>query len=93
MNALNDLADTSAHASLVAQVSDILACFANDDTGLLGRDNGSQGELRFGVFFFGARGYFALAVHVEAVKLVGDTAGILTGTGLRLFGGHDVGMA
>jgi hypothetical protein len=85
MNTLNDLADTGAHASLVAQVSNVLARLANNDTGLLGRNNGSQGELRLGVFLFGARGYFALTVDVEAVQLVGDAAGILTGTGLGLF--------
>lgn len=85
MDTLDDLADAGAHTSLVAQVSDVLARLAYDYSGLLGRNNGSEGELRLGVLLFGARDYFALAVHVEAVQLVGDAASILTGAGLGLF--------
>jgi hypothetical protein len=91
VDALNNLADAGAHTSLIAQVSDVLARLADDDSGLLGRDNGTQGELRLGVLFFSARGSFALAIDVEAFELVGDAAGVLAGAGLGLFGGHVVG--
>jgi hypothetical protein len=93
VNALDDLADTSAHASLVAQVSNVLACLAYDDAGLLRRDNGAQGELRVGVLLLSARSDVGLAVNGKAVELLGDAAGILAGAWLRLFGGHVVGTA
>lgn len=92
VDALDNLADAGAHTSLIAKVSDILASLAYDDAGFLGRDNGSERELRLGVLFFGARNHLALAVHVKAVELVVDTAGILAGLGL--LGRHGrVGMA
>lgn len=93
VDALDDLADASAHTSLVAQVSDVLARLAYDHAGLFRGDNGTEGELRVGVLLLSARGSICLAVNVQAVELLGDTAGILAGTGLGLFGGHVVGMA
>jgi hypothetical protein len=93
VDALDDLADAGAHACLVAQVSDVLARLADDDAGLFRGDNGAQGELRVGVLLLGARGHVGLAVDGQAVELLGDTAGVLAGAGLGLFGGHGVGMA
>lgn len=49
VDALDNLADAGAHTSLIAKVSDILASLAYDDAGFLGRDNGSERELRLGV--------------------------------------------
>jgi hypothetical protein len=45
VNALDDLADAGFHASLVAQVCDVLPAFPNDDARFLGRDNRPQGQL------------------------------------------------
>jgi hypothetical protein len=88
VDALDNLADAGAHARLVAQVSDVLARLADNDAGLLGRDNGAQGELRVGVLLLGTRGHVGLAIHVEAVKLLGDAVGVLASASLGLFGGH-----
>jgi hypothetical protein len=93
VDALDDLADAGAHARLVAQIGDVLARLANDDAGLLRGDNGAEGELRVRVLLLGARGNVGLAVHVQAVELLGDATSILAGSGLGLFGGHGVGMA
>jgi hypothetical protein len=50
MDTLDNLANTSFDASFIAQIGDVLATFANDDAGLLGRHNGSQSQLGLGVF-------------------------------------------
>lgn len=51
MNTLDYLADTCLDSSLVAKISHILASLANDYASFLGRDNGSQSELRFSILF------------------------------------------
>jgi hypothetical protein len=90
VNALHYLADTSAYASLVAQVSDVLACLANDDTSFLGGDDCAKCELRLGVLLLGARsGISCLAINVQALELIGDRIGIASGV-LGVFGGHAV---
>ena len=44
VNALDDLADTRLDAGLLAQVGYVLAALADDDAGLLGGDEGAEGE-------------------------------------------------
>src|SRR5690242_19457604 len=90
VNACDNLADTGAYARLVAQVSDVLACLANDDAGFLGRDDRAEGELRLGILLLSARsGIGCLAIYVQTLKLIGDRIGIASGV-LRFFGGHFV---
>lgn len=68
VHALNNLAHTGLDASLVAQVCDILATLANNDTSFLGGDNGSEGQVGDGVFLVGlGRG---LAVWAETSVVV-----------------------
>lgn len=55
MHTWNDLADTSANSSLVAQVRNVLACLADDNAGFLGCDNGAEGELGLTVLLVSAR--------------------------------------
>lgn len=54
MHAGYHLTDAGPDTSLLAQIGDVLTCFANDDTGLFGRDDGSQCELCGAVFLLGA---------------------------------------
>ena len=91
MDALDDLAHAGAHACLVAQVGHILACLPYDDPGLLGRDNGAEGELRFGVLFLGARLHVAVLVDAQALEGVGDLVGVLDGL-LRVLCRHVLRM-
>lgn len=65
VNALNNFADASFDASFVTEVCDVLATLSNNDTGFLGRNDGSKGKLGLGVFFVRLRGGFA--IRAEAV--------------------------
>lgn len=65
VDTLDHLADAGLDTSFVAKISDVLASLANNDTGLLGRDNGAEGKLGLGVFLVRLRGRFA--VGAEAV--------------------------
>jgi hypothetical protein len=82
VDALDDLADSSADASLIAQISNVLASLAYDDTRLFRRDNGTQGELRLGVLLLSAWGHVALTIDGKTIELISDAAGILTGAWL-----------
>jgi hypothetical protein len=44
MDARDDLADTSLYAGLVTEISDIFASLADDDAGIFGADERTQGE-------------------------------------------------
>ena len=77
VHTLDDLADAGTHARLVAQVGHVLACLANDDAGLLGRDNGAQCQLRLLVFFLGARCDVAVVTEPCTVHRAGDLADVL----------------
>ena len=44
MDAGGDLADTSLHASLIAQIGDILATFTDDYAGIFGAHKCAKGE-------------------------------------------------
>ena len=78
MDALNDLANTSLDASLVAEVGNILATLADDDTCFLGRDDGTQSQLSLGVLLVRLRGRFAIGaeavLHFQVVQRVDDIA-------------------
>ena len=80
MDAGHDFADAGSYTSLVTQVGNVLACFANNDASLLGRDNGAEGDLLIGVLFLGANRAFdvvagervAGAEAMEVLRHVGD---------------------
>lgn len=55
VNTRDNLADTSADASLVTKLGNILSSFADDDACFLRGDDGSQGDLSLGVLFICAR--------------------------------------
>lgn len=71
MNALYNLGNTSLDSSLVAQLSNILSALANDDSSLLGGDNGADSQLCLGVLFICAGGWLAIGTKsaVAVVKL------------------------
>lgn len=94
VNALYNLADTGLDTSLVSEISDILATFANNDTGFLGRDNGAKGELGLSVLLVRLRGGFTVGaealVDSKLIHLVDDIAAVVGGEGIlrgRHFGG------
>lgn len=60
MHTLDDLADSGLDASLIAQVGNIFTAFSNDDSSLLGRDDGAESELGLGVFLVCLRGGLAV---------------------------------
>lgn len=80
MDTLDHLADACLDASLVSEISDILAALANDDTGFLGGDNGAEGELGLGVFFIRLGCRFAVwsqpLVHLKVVHGVDKVAAV-----------------
>lgn len=60
VDARNDFAHARPDAGLISKVSDVLAGFADDHTGFLGRDYGAEGEFLVGVVLLAARRAFAL---------------------------------
>lgn len=88
MHARNDLADAGADSSLVAQVSHVLAGLANNDAGFLGGDNGTESELRLGVFLLGAG---TILGGVERAHLIGNVVNAGVDGGGSIFGGHGGG--
>lgn len=84
MHAWHDLADTSADSSLVAQVCDVLAGLADNDTSFLGGDNGTERELSLTIFLFGARSLFG----VEGAHLVGQVVNAGVDDGRGIFSRH-----
>jgi hypothetical protein len=48
----HNLANASLYTSLVAQISNILACLADDHASLFGRNNGTERQLGLRVFSF-----------------------------------------
>ena len=87
VNAGDNLADASANTSLVAKVGDVLAGLANDHTGLLGSDDGTESELGLVVLLLGAR--VLSTVSVERAKLVGDVVDTaVNGRRLDVLGRH-----
>lgn len=71
VNARNDLADTSSYTSLVAEISDVLAGLANDDTSFLGRDNGTKGQFLIGILLFGTLGDILAIVGGKVAEALG----------------------
>jgi len=67
MNSLDNLGDTSLDAGLVSKISNVLASLANDDSGLLGGDEGTEGQ--------GGVGIGSLAILDEVVIIVVVTLG------------------
>lgn len=60
MNALHDLAYSGLDSGLVAQLGDILAALADDNTGLFGGHDSAQGQLGLGVLLVGSRRRFSI---------------------------------
>lgn len=89
MNTLDHFANASFDASLFAEVSNILASFADDDTGFFGRNNGAEGQLRLRVLFFSLGLFVSSITHVELVHAIGK-AGVVNVVGIdgRFSGCH-----
>lgn len=86
VDAGNDFADPSTHTSLVAQVGNILASFANDNPSFLGGDNGTEGELLLRVLFLGALDrILLLIVSVDTTKGLGELGDIRRSGGVVVF--------
>ena len=72
MDALDNLGDTGLDAGLITEISDVLTGLANDDTGLLGRDEGTEGE--------GGVSIGSLAILVfEIMVVLGLVQGVVAG--------------
>jgi hypothetical protein len=80
MHTLHNFADTGLDASLVPEIGDVLAAFANNDTGFLGGYDRTKGKLGLGVFLFRLRGGLAVrakaVLHSELVHLIEDVAAV-----------------
>lgn len=68
VHTLHHLGDTSFDTSLIAQFSNILAAFADDDASLFGGDDGAQSQLGLGIFFVGA--WCRLAIGTQTTLIV-----------------------
>ena len=94
VNTLNDLGDTGLDASLITEVGNILASLSNDNAGLLGGDNSTEGQLSLSVLLLSLWGWLsvwtkALAVRtdVQAVHVVGKIIAGLNGGGVSALAG------
>jgi len=75
MDTWNDLGNTSAHTSLIAQIGHVLAAFSNDNASLFGRDDSAQGELLGGVLLLGTSAYVTVinvVVEASTTEVLGD---------------------
>jgi hypothetical protein len=68
VDALDHLAHASTHSSLVAQVCNVLARLSDDHASLLGRDNGTERQLRLGVLLLSARRDITLVVDAKTLE-------------------------
>lgn len=78
VDTLNNLGDTGLDASLITEVGNILASLSNDNTSLLGGDNGAEGQLSLSVLLLSLWGWLsvwtktlAVSTDVQAVHVVG----------------------
>ena len=80
VDTLNNLADASLDARVIAKVGDVLATLADDDTGFLGRHNGSESELGLGIFLVRLRGGFTIRskalVHLEVIERIDEISAV-----------------
>lgn len=85
MDTLHDLADARLDTSLVSEVGNVLARLANDDSSLLGRDDGAKGQLRLGILLVGLGSRLAIrtqpgfVVQLEVVNRVEHVAAAVRG--------------
>lgn len=70
VDTLDDLGDTGLDASLIAKVGNVLASLADDNTSLLGGDDGTESELLLGVLLISLWGEVSIWTH--AVTLLAD---------------------
>lgn len=92
VDAGNDLADTGLDASLVAQIGDVLAGLANDDTRLFGRDDRTKSQHCLSVLLFGLGSGVHGLVLADGVVVGGIDHGLISDSGLVNFGSlHFVG--
>lgn len=96
VNTLNDLGDTGLDASLIAKVGNVLASLSNDDTSLLGGDNGTEGQLSLSVLLVGLWGRLSIwtktfsvgtDTDVQAVHVVGNVIASLHRGGVSALAG------
>lgn len=95
MNALDNLGDACLDSSLIAQLSNVLSTLADNDAGLLGGDNGADGQLCLSILFVCAGGRLAIGtetavtiVELDAVETGGQ---VVAGRREVILGGrHDV---
>ncbi|KAI6766591.1 hypothetical protein HG531_011813 [Fusarium graminearum] len=80
VNALHNLTNTSLDTSLISEIGDILATLANNDTGFLGGNNRTKGELGLSVLLLRLRGRFAVrteaVIHSKLIHLVEDVTAV-----------------
>lgn len=99
VNTLDDLRDAGLDASLIAEVGNVLASLSDDDTSLLGGDNGAEGQLSLGVLLVGLWGWLSIwsktlsvGTDVQALHVVGNVIASLDRGGVsaltRLFWGR-----
>lgn len=93
VNALHDLAYTGLDSSLVAQLGDVLATLADDNTGFFGRHNSAQSQLSLGVLLVGPRRRFSIRSEsglavLELDAIQADSKVFSVGRKLVLVGRH-----
>lgn len=94
MHTGHDLGNASFDSGLVTEVGDVLSSLANDDTSLLGGDNGAKGESSSSVLLVGADSLLLLlavvvlvVVHVELLERLVEGGILASGVGLTDIGG------
>lgn len=93
VNALHDLADSSLDSSLIAQLGDILATLADDDTSFFGGYDGAQSQLGLSILLVGSRRRFSVGSEsrlavVELNTVQADSKVVSVGRKVVLVGRH-----
>lgn len=93
MNALHDLADSSLDSRLIAQLGDILATLADDDTSFFGGYDGAQSQLGLSILLVGPRRRFSVGSEsrlavVELNAVQADSKVVSVGRKVVLIGRH-----
>ena len=69
VDALDDFADTGLNTGFIAEVCNILASLADDNTGLLRRHDCAQRQLGLRIFFVGLGDDFAVGAEAVVIDL------------------------
>ena len=94
VDTLDNLGDTGLDTSLITEVGNILATLSNDNAGLLGGDNGAEGQLSLSILLLSLWGWLsvwtkalAVSTDVQAVHVVSEIIAGLNRGGVSALAG------